>query len=539
MIGLELMSRASPGAGGEPVAVPLAGFFVPGGGRSVAIAEGAGSSISVWTEISPNHAAWMRLDGVDTTSRWSWRETLIAELRNIYPVGDLTLSGSWSRLQSSGSGLSGSYTGNRAVSTTSTTATASVTVGRSDPYDVWIHFTGRTNGGYCRVEIDGAQTLVNEIDDPASLGFKAFPTYSATDLQRRRSVKVASGLTGDHEITFSNGGVATPGGNAILIEAVAITGALTDPRILPPVWQSDTTYESGDEVQFGGLFYSARADGISGTDGPTHIGGINSDGALDWRADNRSTYPMFVAVDYPSEREYAARVLVDGVATEIGGQTHGNEILSSRTVLLDDGEWVPATTGNGLTIGARLEVVEALAWQTGTGVAIADCQLTRVVTPGAINHTVTVTGTGATADFEWLYAGMVPMVAWDGESRSSVMHSLEPAGQLPVILADYEGINPPNLDFPDVQRIGVTAIVNGETLKYGHEAGALPVPGNIVNRFDTFLRPNLNAASTGGGLDWQTKAYVTGNTDDGMALGAGDTLGFFSRHVMHVAGSDT
>ena len=89
MIGLELMSRASPGAGGEPVATPLAGFFVPGGGRSVAIAEGAGGSISVWTEISQNHAAWMRLDGVDATSRWSWRETLIAELRNIYPVGGL------------------------------------------------------------------------------------------------------------------------------------------------------------------------------------------------------------------------------------------------------------------------------------------------------------------------------------------------------------------------------------------------------------------------------------------------------------------
>ncbi len=533
MLGLTLSPGAARGRqGAQPQ--PLASFFAPGPGQHVALAQGPDDNVSVWTEIGPGHAAWMSLDANSAATRWSWRETLVAELRNIYPVGDLTLSSGWSQLQSSGSGLAGSYTGNRAVSTSSLTATASVTVDRAAPYDVWIHYTGRTNGGYARVDIDGAQTLVTEIDDPAALGFKAFPTYASVDLQRRQSVKIATGLTGAHEITISNGGAATPGGNAILIEAVAISASLADPRILPPIWQPGTAYEMGDEVQLGGLYYSARANGVSGTTGPTHTGGIASDGALDWRVDNRPTYPKFVAIDYASEREYAARVNVGGSATEIGGQTHGNEALQSRTITLDDAPWVPQATGNGLSVGSAVAIVETTEWQTGTGAPLADCILNRTVTPGAVFHSVDVVGTGATATFEWFYAGMLPMVAWDGESRSAVAQTVAVAGSVPVALSDYEGINPPNIDFAGADRIGMTADVDGGTLRYGHEAGALAVPGNIVSQFDAFLRPNLNATASGGGLDWQAKAYITGDAGGGLTIGTGDNLGFFSRHVMRV-----
>ncbi|MEM8537374.1 MAG: hypothetical protein AAGF56_05880, partial [Pseudomonadota bacterium] len=203
MIGLAL----TPGqANAGPLSVdPFAVYFASGGGQNVAIADGLDGGLNIWTEISPTHAACMRLDNDDPTQRFSWRETLIAELRNVFPVGALTLSGSWNQLQSSGSGLAGSYTGNRAISTGSVSATASVTVSRAKTYDVWVHYTGRTSGGYIRVDIDGGQALVNEIDDPAGLGFKAFSSYSPTDLQRRQSVKVASGLSGVHNVTVSFG----------------------------------------------------------------------------------------------------------------------------------------------------------------------------------------------------------------------------------------------------------------------------------------------------------------------------------------------
>ncbi|WP_341366847.1 hypothetical protein [Yoonia sp. BS5-3] len=532
MIGLDLsLGQLQRGV---PTPQPLASFFEQGQGAHVALANGANGNLSVWTELSPNHAAWMQLDNDDPATRFSWRETLLMELRNIYPVGALTLSSGWSQLQSSGSGLSGSYTGNRAVATSSVTASASVTVDRAAPYDVWIHYTARTSGGYCRVDIDGAQTLVNEIEDPASLGFKAFPTYSDVDLQRRQSIKIASGLTGSHDIVLTNGGAASPGGNAIMIEAVAITGSLDEPRILPPLWQPGVTYEMGDEVQFGGLFYSARANGVSGNAGPTHTGGIASDGALDWRADNRPTYPKFIAIDYASEREYAMRFTPDVSATELGGQTHGNETLQARTIQLDGAPWVPSTVGNGLSVGAQIAITEDLTWQLQTGEAIGDCQLVRTVTPGQVYHAVNATGTGTEVAFEWFYAGMLPMVRWDGESGSTVIDSLSAPSTTPVALTDYAGTSPANIDFPDAQRIGLLADLAQGDLVYGLEAGALPGASNVVNDFDTFLRPNLDASSESGSLDWKAKAYITGSADGGLSFGAGDALRFYSRHVLKV-----
>lgn len=355
MIGFELALGATQR---PPMAPPLAAFFRYGGGQSVAISDGINGGLTVWTELGDNHAARLRLDNDDPSTRLSWRETLIAELRNVYPVGAMTVSGSWSQLQSSGSGRAGSYTGNRAISTGSASATAEVTVDRAAPYDVWVHYTARTSGGYVRVDIDGAQSLVNEIVDPAGLGFKAFPTYSAVDLQRRQAVKVASGLTGSHDVTISFGGAATPGGGAIMIEAIAISGALSDPRILPPLWAPGATYAMGDEVQYGGMFYAARVGGVSGMAGPTHSAGIASDGALDWRADDRPTYPEFVAIDYPSEREYAIRFDVAGAVTEVGGQTHGHEALVTRSVSVDGVPFVPSMTGMGLQVGTSLTFVE-------------------------------------------------------------------------------------------------------------------------------------------------------------------------------------
>jgi hypothetical protein len=502
----------------------------------VAIGEGINGGLTVWTELGRNHAARMRLDNDDPATRLSWRETLVAELRNVYPVGAMTVSGSWSQLQSSGSGRTGSYTGNRAISTGSVSATAAVTVDRAASYDVWIHFTSRTSGGYVRVEIDGAQTLVNEIDDPAALGFKAFPTYSAVDLQRRQAVKVASGLTGSHDVSVSFGGAATPGGGAIMIEAIAISGALSDPHVLPPLWVSGATYAMGDEVQFGGMYYAARANGVSGADGPTHSAGIASDGALDWRADDRPTYPEFVAIDYPSEREYAIRFDVAGAVTEVGGQTHGHEALVARTITLDGAPYVPATTGLGLRVGSVLSFVESTTWQTGAGVSVADCQLARTVTPGTVRHDVSVEATGPQLDVEWFYAGMVPMVRWDGESRSTVVETIAAPLSSTVDLSTYAGTVAPNVEFAEAARLGVLGQVNGEGFVYGHEVGTTAVAGNILSDFEAFLRPNLEGRSESGSLDWSAKAYVQPREMDAMTLSDGDAVGFFNRHVFAMTG---
>ncbi|PRY78172.1 carbohydrate binding protein [Yoonia maritima] len=527
MIGLEI----SPGytRAGRPQ--PLAAFFAPGGGQRVALADGPSGSLSVWTEVAPHFAACLRLDANDPGTRFSWRETLMMELRNIYTVADLQLSGAWSQLQSSGSGLQASYTGNRAISTSSAAARADVTVVREQAYDLWIYYTGRTNGGYCRVDIDGSQSLVNEIDDPETLGFKAFSTYASSDLTRRQAVKVASGLTGRHDISVTNGGTATPGGNAIMIEAVAISGSLDDDRILPPPWAPQTDYAMGDEVQHGGVFYTARATASSGTTGPTHLGGIASDGAMDWRADNRPTYPAFVAIDYASEREYAAEFAVDDNTTDLGGQTHGNESLISRSINLDGVEWVPGQNMSSLSVGRQISVTENTTWHRSEGGDIGECQLKRTIDPGEIRHDVTLIGTGATADFAWIYAGMVPLVRWDGETKSDVFTTVEAAGHPSVVLDDHNGVNPANIVCEGASRVGLTGQFSGNVMTYGHEAGTLPVSTVVFDQFDTILRPNINASSASGANDWMAKAYASTGA---FQFSTGDTLGFFNRHVLSV-----
>lgn len=533
MIGFEL----SPGGtGGLPrQATPLAAFFRQGGGTRVALAQGVGGDVTVWTEVGPQHAACLRLDNEDPNTRLSWRETLIAELRNVYPIGRMSLTGSWSQLQTSGSGHSGSYTGNRAISTGSTGAAASVTVDRAEPYDLWINYTGRTNGGYLRVDIDGSQALVNEIVDPDQLGFKAFPTYSVSDLTRRQSVKVASGLIGSHDVSFRLGGTATPGGNVIMVEAVVISGALNDPDILPPLWTAGATYAMGDEVQFGGTFYAARGNGVSGTAGPTHTGGIGSDGALDWRADNRPTYPELVAIDYASEREYAVRFDVAGDTTELGGQTHGNEVVNARSIMLDGSVWVPNEAGNGLSLGTQVTLVEDLTWQTHAGVTVGNCQLSRSVTPGAVSHSAELTGTGPDMDVAWFYTSMLPIIRWDGESKSTVTDTVHVPTHASVNLADFEGEVPTNRDFPAQTRMGLTGQVRDAVLLYGHESAILPTTTISLAKLDSFLRPNIDGRSEGGGQDWTAKGYVIASAPGGLRIESGDTFGFSSRHVLAVS----
>lgn len=524
VIGFEL----GPDQAAAPVP-PLHDFFSKGAGQRVAITQGAAGALTIWTEIAENYAACLRLDLADPTNRYSWRESVVTELRNIYTVADLQLTGSWSHLQSSGSGLQSSYTGNRCISTSSTSALAAVTVGRSTPYDLWIHYTGRTSGSYCRVDIDGDQSLVNEITDPGALGCKAFSTYCDVDMTRRQSIKVASGLTGNHQITIRNAGASVPGGAALLVEAVGISGALDDPRILPPPWSAGQGYVIGDEVQHGGIFYAARQTGTSGANAPTHAAGIASDGALDWRADNRSTYHNFVAIDYPSEREYAAQFTVAGNLTELGGQTHGNEVLVARSILIDGTPWVPVA--NTLSVGSAIVITENTTWRRAEGGDIGECQLQRRVQAGEIRHDVNVIGTGATADMQWLYVGMVPLVRWDGETATPVFDTINLATGTAIALADYSGAIPANLSFNGVRRFALGGVIGARQINYGHEAGVSGISQNSLNQFDTILRPNLDAAIDGGGLDWMAKGYVSAGE---FQFGAGDALGFFNRHVLRV-----
>ncbi|MBT0957782.1 hypothetical protein IV417_10305 [Alphaproteobacteria bacterium KMM 3653] len=510
---------------------PLAAYFRPGSGTRVGLQAASEGALHVWTEVADGLALCCRYDADDPTSRYSWRETRAVPLRKVYPVADLTLTGSWGQLQSSGSGLLESYTGNRAISASSTAASASVTVDRAAPYDLFIIYTGRTSGGFARVDIDGAQTLVNEIGDPADLGFKAFSTYHSTNLTRRLVMRVASGLTGSHTITVTPGGSASPGGNTVQLEAVAITGGLDDSRIQPPFWEPEITYAAGQEVQHNGIFYAARSNGPSGTAPPTHGNGIASDGAMEWRADVRSTYHDFSTLDYASEREYAARIEVGGQTVEYGGQTHGGEALQSRSITLDGAPWTPATTGTGITAGAAIDMTETSQWGHPTAGALADCTLTRRILPGQIYQDVTITPLQTLPTPEWFYPAMLPFVRWDGETKSDVLIHLHDGNSV-IDLDTYAGQSAPDVTLSSPKSLGldVTAPVGG--FAWGFACGFGTDPVNGLKSVTGFLRPNIGGQSSGTGSDWQVKGYVRA---DDITLASGQPVRMWSRQTISLA----
>ena len=508
---------------------PLRPFLSPSGGQKVAVAPAPDGGLTIWSEIGKGRAVGLSLDHTDPSSRLSWRETLLAHLRRIYPVGTFSLSGSWSQLQSSGSGLSGSYTGNRAVSSSSLGAAVEVTVARDKPYDLWVIYTGRTSGGFAKVEIDGGQEAVDLLDDPAGLGFKAFSTYAPADLTRRQVKKVASGLTGAHQVRISNAGAATPGGNALLVEAVAISAELGDEGFLPPVWQPNSAYVMGDEVRFGGRYYSARATGQSGVTGPTHSSGIASDGALDWRADFRPTYPHFVAIDYASEREYALRYAYAGATSEIGGQTHGGETLAATALRMDGVPLNLSLNPDSFASGNVLQIDETLMWKHENGTSVAAATLQRTVTAGAIHHAVEATVVNGPLSCEWLYVGLAPVVHWDGESASQVAQTVHLADSSIVDFDDYVGVTPSAVTLTHAGRLGYQINHDGDTVLYGMEADCrLPDLQNYVATTARVL-PNIDGRTAAGSLDWTAKSYLQVAAPPMLEIG--DRLAFQSRHV--------
>lgn len=493
----------------------------------VALHDGPGNDLIAYMGFPPEGwAARMRIDGDVATRRLSWRRSDLIEFRNIYPLGDFTFTGSWSQLQTSGSGAVGSYVGNRSAEAGSVGNSADVTVDRSETYDVWVVFTGRTAGGYCRVDIDGSQALVNEIDDPAGLGFRAFPTYTAVDLTRRQYVKVASGLTGQHTITMTRDGTtASPGGTRVLIEAVAITGALGESRILPPVWQPSTAYTIGDEVMFGGTYYSARATGTSGATAPSHTSGIAGDGLLDWQADDVTTYVVdrTYAMDYASERGIAANIGVNSVNQEFGGQTHGGNTLLSQTVTVDGVAFTSPTTGIGLLTGAEIQTVESTRWDHSEQADYATMNLTRTITSAGVNHAVTLTGNNGTGTIDYLYSGMLPFLAQeDGEARFA--EYVRDDGSV-IDLSDYDGQQPGNVSLGADDRLRVQGAFGGrsvvEMVQVSHTGVGYVSTGSA----------NLTGATEGAG-DWTGKLYVS--PDLGGTFGAGDALQFTSTHTFDV-----
>jgi hypothetical protein len=143
--------------------------------------------------------------------------------------------------------------------------------------------------------------------------------------------------------------------------------------------------------------------------------------------------------------------------------------------------------------------------------------------------------TAASMEVEWLYAGMLPFVRWEGEGATTVVDTLTAENGTIVTLSDYAGQAGTRVDLPLTRRMGLTGTTPEADFTYGHEAGALPVVGNPLGALDTFVLPNVDGASEGGAADWSAKAYVSADVGGGLTFQGGDSVQFFNRHVLSVA----
>lgn len=500
----------------SPIARSIVGRVTdtPAGGapsQLMAIERGPEDKIKVYSQLGGTSYVCAVLDG-GPSGRLSWRRTnFCASLRKIYPVNELTLSGSWAQYQSSGSGANVSYVGNRVIAASAANAEAEAEVSGTDEYSVYVAYTGRTTGAYCRVDIDGSQDLVNEIDDPASLGFKAFSTVTAVNLSFRQYKKVASGLTGSHTVKVSFGG--NDAGGALMIEAIAVDAVISDEKIAPPQWQPSTAYTQGDEVQHNGTYYVARANATSDSgSGPTHTSGVASDGTMDWNASYKTTYNEWVTIDYASEREYAAYAKITA-GGEIGGQTHGNETLVSRGIKVDGAAWSETGEFHVVTTGKRITIDESVTWVHANDSTMASATLLRAYQNGAFKHELSVEITTATVDLGWLYPAMMPMVSWDGESNKRVFSTIETDSGTVIDLDNHSGGVATDINAGEALQITANATVDGVSFSYVAKTDRATMAGFDNANSRCFVRPNINGASAAGGTDWQVKGYFARAVD--------------------------
>jgi hypothetical protein len=493
--GLTLWDRAIYGGGGDP-----SFLFENPEGTMVGLERGFGNGVHVWTQINGSLFIQQRFDlETDATDRISWRRTCLCDLKKVYPVRELTFSGSWSQLTTHGSGVAGKYVGDRGAQTASTNSYAEVAVSRAGgkSYDVWIAYTKRTSGALARVSIDGVDVLT-------------FSTVGAVDLTRRQWIKAAEGLTGNHTVRVTQAGSA--GGANLLLEAIAISGDIEDDKILPPMWQTGTAYAQGDEVQNAGVYYCATAAGTSGANAPTHTSGTASDGAVTWSASIFTSYLDQVVVDYASEREYAATADIGGTDNELGGQTHGNDASVSRSWEVDGVSWDDEGAYGAITVGAEAVLTEQSTWQHASDATMATADLVLTFTPGQTHIAASVEITTASVGLGYLYTGMMPAVRWDGIWQRDIFTRFISDRGHSIVLDAYAGASNPSLDLNGARAIGVLGTINGGSenirLGYGVRVGASDLLAQ------TTLSPNVNSRpSASGGTDWQLKGYFNRATN--------------------------
>lgn len=516
-------------------------------GTRVAIQPYNGTTrLSVWTEMKRGVWARVRYDNDDPTLSLSRKTIHVIPTLALLKATGMTQTGAWNTpTTTSTTGSTQRHVGNSAIATATAgrKLTQTLTPYDGQAYDLYISRTFRTAGGFCKVSIDGAQTLVNEIGDPQSLGFKAISCYGPVDNTRRQYIKVASGLTGAHTLELEcvagvPTGSSASGTGTVTIEAALISSDLADARTYPAHWASGQTIAIGDEREYGGRYYCSTTTGTTGATPPTHTTSTASDGGVTWSAAGliyASGWIDVRDVDFASEVEEAIVSLVyNSVSYDIGGQTHGNEFQSNRVIEVDDIAW----TWNDaaiLTFGTKIDITEDIAWRTAiAGTTLASGTRLTTITAGkfADNKTVTV-APGINFTIASAYGAMLPLTRWDGFWGRETFTQLRLANGTSYNFDDYaQGA---------VQNLGLiySAAVSGSMGIAGNVVEAVycfpvSVNGYIQSGSQAFcnMKQDNVPVPPSGSTDWTAKVYFGRANAVAEAIVPGQVLQFASEHKL-------
>lgn len=450
---------------------------------------------------------------------------------DLWTADEFVTSGTVSFLNASAMGAELAYIGRVAASLNATGT--SVTVDVTGAGDLYVAYMGRTVGGYARVDIDGAQTLV-ALPVLPGVAYKGIDTYSATDLVRGSTVKVASGLPqGTYTVTVTRTADRNPAstGNGVYVEAAMIESTVAGPRIQPRPWTSGETVKMGVERQNAGIVYSARNNGTTGTTPPTHTSGQVSDGAVDWLVAPGGTTYFWNRQDltFASEREYAYNVTVNGVTEDVGGQGHGNDEGSAFALSLDGVAIDPATASyEVIASGDEITVGETITWTHPQAATLATGSLARTFRPGEVQVSGSVTMQVA-ADLGYAYGAMLPFVR-QSAGGEPVFDEVRAADGTVVDLDAYDGTSA-EIDFGNQYSFAIAGDdVLGRPIVTAVRSNRDAVKGYASGRL--FVQANRTAAALGAASEWQAKGYFELAPDANRhAAAVGEEITFWQESV--------
>ncbi len=494
-----------------------------------------------WLEVTLTNSG--TVGGFDTP--WKITKQRVYKTLGFLTAKDAVEGGAWATYTSGGAEYVGHQT-KQSNSAGNTLTWTEVFKG-----DVYLGFTGDTDGGIVSVSVNGGTPVL--ID-----------TYSATPNDYRRFTIIAQDLR-EQEYTIvvtttNSKNPASSGFQANITSLLIAKGDIAPYSRLYQAkpWKPNTVVRPYEEVVGPtGRYYYTVAGGTTGTTGPTHITGTASDGGVDWAITAISSFSASSTTFQTagSELEYAYEVLPAGesVIQDIGGNVHGHEYVVDMQVQIDGNDYSSVLAVNDV-IGSKISLVQRIRDYYGV-LGSDEIDVADVIQTHEFNAIATVISHDITflidCGIGYFYTAMWPFLTYSaGEYTKNFKEVQTPLDAYQ--LKDYEGVagNPilgRAKDFWMEARgrcyiehgsAGIPTSDNGLTgLVLGLKADIKGLDSYKSSEIRASIAVNANGGSYNGLSSWLSKMYFQRSADSPLeSISAGQTIS--NRNLYYVLIND-